>query len=59
MFQRLTDDQIMRALCCGEKCKPGPSTGLCHRWDFIEETKRVRALLDRLNAAKEKETDQV
>ena len=49
MYQRPTDDQIMRALCCGEKCKPGPNTGLCHRWDFMEETKRVRALLNRLS----------
>ena len=50
--ERPTDDQIMRALCCGEKCKPGPSTGLCHRWDFTDETKRIRALLDRVTVKK-------
>jgi hypothetical protein len=42
-----TDTEIMRALCCGEKCKLGPNTGYCHAFDFVEETRRIRALLER------------
>ena len=42
-----TDDEIMRALCCGGKCAVGPNTGYCHRWDFTSEAARIRALLDR------------
>ena len=43
-----TDDEIMRALCCGEKCAVGPNnTGYCHRWDFTSEAARIRELLDR------------
>src|SRR6478672_6214171 len=41
-----TDDEIMRALCCGRKCAVGPNTGYCHRWDFTSEAARIRALLD-------------
>jgi hypothetical protein len=41
-----TDDEIMRALCCGGKCAVGPNTGYCHRWDFTSEAARIRALLD-------------
>ena len=41
-----TDDEIMRALCCGGKCAVGPNTGYCHRWDFTCEAARIRALLD-------------
>ena len=33
-----TDDEIMRALCCGAECAVGPkNTGYCHRWDFTSE----------------------
>jgi hypothetical protein len=46
-MRRPTDEQIMVALCCGAKCLRGPNTGYCHRWDFDQETKRIRALLDR------------
>src|SRR4029077_11439929 len=43
-----TDDEIMRALCCGAECAVGPkNTGYCHRWDFSSEAARIRALLDR------------
>ena len=43
-----TDDEIMRALCCGAECAVGPkNTGYCHRWDFTSEAARIRALLDR------------
>ena len=43
-----TDDEIMRALCCGAECAAGPkNTGYCHRWDFTSEAARIRALLDR------------
>ena len=42
---RITDDQIAMALCCGEACSAGPNTGLCHKWDFNNEVKRVRDLL--------------
>ena len=42
-----TDDEIMRALCCGAECAVGPkNTGYCHRWDFTSEAARIRALLD-------------
>jgi hypothetical protein len=42
-----TDDEIMRALCCGGECAVGPkNTGHCHRWDFTSEAARIRALLD-------------
>src|SRR4029077_8053216 len=41
-----TDDEIMRALCCGGKCAVGPNTGYCHRSDFTCEAARIRALLD-------------
>ena len=47
-----TDDEIMRALCCGAECAVGPkNTGYCHRWDFTSEAARIRALLDRHGAA--------
>ena len=54
-MRRPTDDEIARALCCGDKCAVGPNTGKCHRWDFETEVARVRALLELVNAAKEKE----
>ena len=47
-MKRPTDDQILTALCCGPKCKVGPNTGYCHRWDFTTELTRVRALLDNM-----------
>jgi hypothetical protein len=43
---QITVEQIMVALCCGTKCKPGKNTGLCHRFDFENEAKRVKALMD-------------
>jgi hypothetical protein len=47
-MQHPTDDEIMRALCCGAECAVGPkNTGYCHRWDFTSEAARIRALLDR------------
>jgi hypothetical protein len=52
MWRKLDAEQIMVALCCGEKCKPGPNTGLCHRFDFENEAKRVMALLDKLEQGK-------
>jgi hypothetical protein len=52
MRQKIDTEQIMVALCCGEKCKPGPNTGLCHRFDFETEAKRVMALLDKLDQVK-------
>jgi hypothetical protein len=52
-MQRPTDEQIMIALCCGAKCQKGMNTGLCHRWDFDQETKRIRALLDRAGLSDE------
>jgi hypothetical protein len=45
-MQRPTDDQIMRALCCGGECVVGPFTTHCHRWDFVNEMARIRALLE-------------
>jgi hypothetical protein len=43
-----TDDEIMRALCCGAECAVGSkNAGYCHRWDFASEAARIRALLDR------------
>jgi len=45
-MQRPTNEEIMIALCCGAKCQKGLNTGYCHRWDFDQETKRIRALLD-------------
>jgi hypothetical protein len=50
-MKRPTDDQILTALCCGPKCKVGPNTGYCHRWDFTTELTRVRALLDNMEEA--------
>ena len=47
-MRRPTDDEIMRALCCGGKCAVGPNTGLCHQWDFTNEAARIRALLERV-----------
>ena len=47
-MKRPTDDQILTALCCGPKCKVGPNTGYCHRWDFTTELTRVCALLDNM-----------
>lgn len=47
-----TDDEIARFLCCGKKCEKGPNTGFCHRWDFVTETAKVRALLEELQAAR-------
>ena len=44
---RPTDDEIMRALCCGGDCLAGPYVAHCHRWDFVTEVRRVRELLDR------------
>ena len=42
-----TDDEIMRALCCGVECAVGSkNTGCFHRWDFTSEAARIRALLD-------------
>jgi hypothetical protein len=56
-----TDEEIMRALCCNGKCTVGPNTGYCHRWDFLQETARIRALLNRIAEQtaplKEKELD--
>ena len=47
-----TDDEIMRALCCGAECAVGPkNTGYCHRWDFTSEAARIRALLLRSRSA--------
>ncbi len=43
----MTDDDIMRMLCCGGKCRVGPNTGKCYRWDYTSEAKRVRELIDR------------
>ena len=56
-----TDDEIARFLCCGSKCVPGPNTGLCHRWDFVTEVAKMRALLDQMTQeqVREKEADQV
>jgi hypothetical protein len=54
MWRKLDTEQIMVALCCGEKCKPGPNTGLCHRFDFENEAKKIMALLDKLDLLKEK-----
>ena len=47
-MKRPTDNQILTALCCGSKCKVGPNTGYCHRWDFSTELMRLRALLDNM-----------
>lgn len=41
-----TDEEIMIALCCGARCKLGPNTGRCHRYDFDSEVKKIRALLN-------------
>jgi hypothetical protein len=41
-----TDDEIMRALCCGGECAAGLNTGYCHRSDFTSEAARIRTLLD-------------
>jgi hypothetical protein len=43
-MNRPTDEEIMRALCCGGKCEC--EYGYCHAYDFKTEAKRVRALLE-------------
>ena len=62
MYQQPTNDQLMKALCCGERCAAG--SGHCHRLDFASEAARIRALLDRMEElahgrAAEKEADEV
>jgi hypothetical protein len=57
MRQEIDVEQIMVALCCGEKCKPGPNTGLCHRLDFESEAKRVMALLERLDQLQDRQLE--
>jgi hypothetical protein len=56
-MKRPTDDQILTALCCGPKCKAGPNTGCCHRWDFTTELTRVRALLDNMENGHDRDQD--
>jgi hypothetical protein len=58
-MKRPTDDQILTALCCGPKCKVGPNTGYCHRWDFPTELTRVRALLDNMGNGHDRDQDRV
>lgn len=57
-MQQPTDDEIMRALCCGPKCEVGPNTGLCHRWDFMGEVARIRELLDEQAALSKEQGDE-
>jgi hypothetical protein len=56
-MKRPIDDQILTALCCGPKCKVGPNTGYCHRWDFTTELTRVRALLDNMENRHDRDQD--
>ena len=56
-MQQPTDDEIMRALCCGPKCEVGPNTGLCHRWDFQGEVARIRELLSEQERAANKPSE--
>lgn len=48
-----TDDELAQWICCGRKCEEGPNTGLCHRWDFVTEVAKVRALLTELQVVRD------
>jgi hypothetical protein len=55
-MRRIDDETILVALCCGRKCERGKNTGLCHRWDFVNEARRIKVMLnDWLTQSKESE----
>lgn len=49
-----SDIEIMTALCCGERCL---HDGMCHRGDFLSETRRINDLLERCEAREEEKSD--
>jgi len=55
-MRHIDDDYIARMMCCGGKCEVGVNTGLCHRWDFASEVRKVRALLEELQREREQAT---